>query len=132
MSSSPPIIIRQSARYDVVMRAQLSVSPEHAGIVRFSGASGSRDGWIECDLIDISTGGVGLITRLFVPRRLVARVRIFTSEESTEPALECGIRVQRVIMTDRRPAYLLGTCFEGVTDSEMQALQTLLARLNND
>jgi hypothetical protein len=33
-------------------------------------------------------------------------------------------------MTDRRPAYLLGTSFEGMTPAETESLERLLTRLN--
>jgi hypothetical protein len=130
VSESPPIIIRQSARYDIALRAHLAIAKPHASDVKFASAAGAKDGWIECDLIDISTGGVGLITRLFVPRRVLAKVRVFSDENCSSPVLECTCRIQRVIMTDRRPAYLLGTSFEGMTPAETESLERLFTRLN--
>ncbi len=114
------------------MRAEISISPTQSSLVKFASAAGAREGWLEADVLDVSSGGLGLVTRLFIPRRALARVRLYTNDGGTESVLECQVRVQRVIMTDRRPAYLLGTSFESLTAAEIQALDQLLDRLNAD
>jgi len=115
------------------MAARFCIAPVHAGLVRLSTGSGARDGWIDSGVVDLSSGGVGLITPVFVPRRCLITVRIRADDSPDGPALvEVGARVQRIVMTDRRPAYLLGTAFEGMNAESARALESLLARMETD
>lgn len=132
LSEQPPVIIRHSARHDLVMRAEVSIAPGQRALLKFASAAGARDGWLDADVLDVSSGGLGLVIRLFIPRRALARVRLFIDEAGKERVIECQVRVQRVIMTDRRPAYLLGTSFEGLTAAEIEGLDQLIERLNAD
>jgi hypothetical protein len=132
LSDQPPVIIRQSTRHDVVLRALVAFSQSQDGKACFSSQAGARDGWTDADLLDISGGGLGLITRLFIPRRALIRVRLFESEEMVQPMIEVQARVQRVVMTDRRPAYLLGASIEGLTSQELEGLDRFLRRLNDE
>lgn len=126
VEESPPVIIRRSVRHDVSMRAAVRLAPEHAGTVRFTPAAGSNDGWLEANVVDFSTGGVGLMTTFFVPRRSVLLVRVFGSDASAPPLVEAPCRVQRVCMTDRRPAYLLGTSFESMANEAAEQVNAVL------
>jgi len=122
--------IRRSQRHDVAMAARFCVAPVHAPLVRLSAGSGARDGWIDAGVVDMSSGGVGLITPIFVPRRCLIVVRVRADEAPDAPTLaEVTARVQRIVMTDRRPAYLLGTAFEGLTAESAGAIDMLLARM---
>ncbi len=124
--------IRRSQRHDVAMAARFSIAPVHAPLVRLSTGSGARDGWLDAGVVDISSGGVGLITPVFVPRRCLILVRLRADDSPEAPTLvEVGARVQRIVMTDRRPAYLLGTAFEGMNAETGRGIEALLARMES-
>ena len=125
--------IRRSQRHDVALPARFCIAPAHSALVRLSSGSGARDGWLDAGLVDLSSGGVGLVTSVFVPRRCLITVRVWGDNspeaQSEPPILEVGARVQRIVMTDRRPAYLLGTAFEGLTAEVVRSVEALLTRL---
>jgi hypothetical protein len=114
MATHSGIIFRKSARYDVSLPARVRVAEAHAGVVRFTAIAGVRQGWLPVDLVDFSSGGLGFLSSVFVPRRCILQIQIFGLEQGpAETALIDGVcRVQRVVMTDRRPAYLVGASFE--------------------
>ena len=125
--------IRRTQRHDLALPARFCVAPEHAGVVKFSAASGARDGWIDGGVVDVSSGGLGLVSPIFVPRRCLVTVRVRAEESDESPTiLEVAARVQRIVMTDRRPAYLLGTAYEGMTADTTRALQAFMSRLEHD
>src|SRR6185436_14501613 len=61
MSEQQHSIVRRSVRYDVSIRASISVLPEHGSLVRFAAGAGARDGWVDVDLVDFSSSGVGIM-----------------------------------------------------------------------
>lgn len=114
------------------MSARVAIAPEHAALVRFSTGSGARDGWIEAGVVDVSNGGVGLMTTVFIPRRCRVILRLRADDAPDAPVLlEAGARVMRIVMTDRRPAYLVGTSFEGLSPETASALDALMSRMEN-
>jgi hypothetical protein len=127
-----PVIVRKSVRHDVVMRAAVCVSPEHAAKVRFSQAAGARDGWLDVDVVDFATGGLGFVSSVFIPRRCVLTVRIFGPEPDSPARATLPVRVQRVAMTDRRPAYLVGTAFEKPAPEAVAAIDSLMDLLGSE
>lgn len=112
--------VRHAKRHDIALDAELRIAKEHEHSVRFSPASGARDEKLRVVIVDASSGGLGLISTVFIPRKCVVVVR---AQDPTDPAkpvlLEARLRVQRSRMTDRRPAYFVGTSF--VLDDEAQA-----------
>ncbi|MDX2133028.1 MAG: PilZ domain-containing protein [Planctomycetota bacterium] len=129
----PPVIVRNSIRYDVCLRGMVSVIDEQVGGVRLTTASGVRNGWLDVDVVDLATGGLGFISSIFFPRRVLLRVRVLGQGDTPPTLLECTARVQRVCMTDRRPAYLMGCAFEAQTpqaDAQLAALIGLLAGMD--
>lgn len=110
------------------MPALLSVAPEHQSLVRFNPAICERDGWIPATLADISPGGLGLMTKVFLPRMSIARVRVMRGQDERQ-VLDVKVRLQRVTMTDRRPAYLLGTSFVDLTEEQRSIVQAITAEL---
>lgn len=126
-SSHQELAVRRSIRHDVVLSAKWSVAKEHEPAVKLSQAA-SRDGWVDCDVVDFGTGGAGLLTAVFVPRRALLLIRILAPGEGA-PMLTARARVQRVVMTDRRPMYMLGTSFEEIDETARGEIDRLLERL---
>ncbi|MFO0831608.1 MAG: PilZ domain-containing protein [Phycisphaerales bacterium] len=120
--------LRRDVRHQVAMRAQVCISGMHAALVRLSPAAGAKDGWLEADAVDFSLGGVGLITSVFLPRHAGVRVRLLTPGEESTVLFEGEAVVRRVIMTDRRPAYHLGTSFHNL-DAESQKQVTAINQM---
>lgn len=128
MTSENELIVRRHERFELVLPALLSVAPEHQSLVRFNPAICERDGWIPATLVDISPGGLGLMTRVFLPRMSIARVRVMRGQDERQ-VLDVKVRLQRLTMTDRRPAYLLGTSFVDLTEEQRAMVQAITAEL---
>jgi hypothetical protein len=129
MSDQQASIVRQSVRYDVSIRAAICILPEHARQVRFADASGVRDGWVDVDLVDFSSSGVGLMSSVFVPRRSLILVRLYGYGPEAPVIVEAPVRIQRICMTDRRPGYLIGTSFADPAPSSIEQINGLLELL---
>lgn len=128
MSGMDHLAVRRTARHDVVLRGRFKVADSHAGVVRLAKASGVRDGAIEADVVDLSGGGLGLLTPVFFPKRVKIICQVMLPQGST-PAFECVGVVTRVVMTDRRPMYLIGLVFVEMTDAARAQLSSLLSEL---
>ena len=129
MSEQQTSIVRRSVRYDVSIRAAISVVPEHSSLVRFAAGAGARDGWVEVDLVDFSSSGLGLMCGVFVPRRTLLMARLYSYGPDAKVIVEAPLRVQRVCMTDRRPAYLVGTSFADPPPKAVDQINRLLELL---
>jgi len=137
--SGQNVIVRRAQRHDVALPARIRVGDEHVPLVRLSAAAADRTGWVSVDVIDFSAGGLGLMSRVFVPRRTVLEIQILPVAPSDgdetqggaervppEPLLSARVRVQRVIMTDRRPAYLIGTSYAETNQALDAAIDHIL------
>jgi hypothetical protein len=129
MSEQHQSIVRRSVRYDVLIRASMAILPEHGGLIRFGAGSGARAGWVDVDLVDFSSSGVGLMSPVFVPRRALINVRLYGYGPEAPVILEAPVRVQRVYMTDRRPAYLIGTSFADPSQKSIEQINGLMELL---
>lgn len=131
MSGSHDLVVRRTLRHDVVLRGRFSVAAPHAPALRLAKASGARDGAVEADIVDLSAGGVGLLSTVFLPKRLLVEVEVL-APRSAAPLLRCRGRVTRTLMTDRRPMYMLGVEFEDVDEATRTALAALLQQAGQD
>jgi len=132
MVSSRDLLVRRTARFDIVLPARVSVAPEHAELVKLSRGSGHKDGWISCNLLDLSAGGAGIVTPVFLPRKVRLRLEVFhTGAEGVDPVLTTGVIVQRVTMTDRRPAYLVGVSFDQSDEASQKSIRRFINELDS-
>ena len=128
--STDKVIVRHAVRHDVAIRAQVSIRGPHATSIRLSAATGVKDGWIDADAVDFSLGGVGVISTVFIPRPAVVRLRMLSAGEHPTIIFEGDAVVRRVVMTDRRPAYHIGTSFHQLSPEaqvQAEALNAMLA-----
>lgn len=133
MSGQSGLIVRRNARYEVALPARLRVAGEHQGIVAFGAASGARDGWIEANVLDFGSGGVGLMSPQFVPRGVHLDLEIMSlAEQGGDVLIACRVKVMRVEMTDRRPAYLVGTAFVGRSPESLKKIDELISLLEGE
>ena len=133
MSGQSGLIVRRNARYEVALPARLRIAGEHQGIVAFGAASGARDGWIEANVLDFGSGGVGLMSPQFVPRGVHLDLEIMSlAEQGGDVLIACRVKVMRVEMTDRRPAYLVGTAFVGKSPGSLKKIDELISLLEGE
>lgn len=132
MGNHSGLIYRKAARFDLSLPARLRVAEAHAKPVSLTASAGVRQGWLPVDLVDFSAGGIGLLASVFIPRRCLIEVEIFGVEGDRERVAISGVaRTQRVVMTDRRPAYLIGACFERPTEEQQRQIARLLELLGD-
>ena len=126
------LIVRRSARYDIALRAKIAPTQMHASAVRLNSGAGAKAGFVEADVLDFSGGGIGLLSMVFFPRKSSLRIIIQGLRDGEPDLLDAVVRVQRVVMSDRRPAYLIGTSFESLNEAAVQQVNSLLDRLGDD
>lgn len=123
----PSLVVRKNVRHDVALRAAVSITGYCTDIVRLSPAANAPTGWLDLDCVDLSLGGVGFASPVFFPRQTKLKVKLFSPSESNKVILECVCVVRRVIMTDGRPAYHLGTSFDDMSEEMRVKAEQLLA-----
>lgn len=127
--NSHDLMVRQAVRHDVCMRAQMSVPMGSTAQVRLTAAAGAKDGWLEIDLVDFSAAGIGFISTVFVPRKCVVTVRVMSPDPDAPMLVEASYRIQRNVMTDRRPAYLIGASLDAPNEKSVGQIDALLNML---
>ncbi|MBL0921897.1 MAG: hypothetical protein IBJ10_07190 [Phycisphaerales bacterium] len=132
MNKSDGLTVRRHKRHDVALDATIALAPEHAGAVRFKPPPGAAENTAPVSLVDVGEGGFGVVSTVFIPRQARIRLRVADPRDPSGPAmLEADGLVQRVTMTDRRPAYLIGASF--VDESAIgEALHRLLGILGGE
>lgn len=130
MSGMDQIAVRRAQRHDVALRGRCSIAESHASAVRLARTSGMRDGVIEADVVDLSSGGLGLLSHIYIPKHAVLTCKLLLPQ-SEAVAFECEGAVTRVIMTDRRPMYMIGVTFSELGAHARERLASLLAALGD-
>lgn len=122
-SAASDLVVRGSDRYQCDLPGSLAVAPAHAKVVRPDKSAPGAGGPVDVRIVDLSSGGAGVSSALFLPQGSRLTLRL------TPPAgspLVVEVRVQRVMMLDRKPTYYLGTAFEGVPPDSAQVIAALL------
>ncbi len=128
--SKSGLVIRKNERHEVSLPARARVAYSHAELIKFANGVANPDGWIDVHLIDFSSNGIGLITTNFFPRGSLIEVEVpDIGEESESVMINCQMRVMRVQMTDRRPAYLIGGAYTEIDDELESQIENLMLRL---
>lgn len=131
MSRYQGLTVRHFDRHDLDLPAEVVIAPEHAEQVHFTSVSGGvvDATTIKATVRDVSRGGMGLETPLFLPRMTKATVRIWLKAGGAgERVVERGIRIRRAAMVSEAPSYLLGAQFiarEGESDADLEDLLRL-------
>lgn len=129
MAGDFDLIVRRSARYDIALRAKVAPTQIHSAAVRLASSVSPRGGIVDVDLLDFSGGGVGFLSMVFFPRKSCLRLVIQGFHEGEPDLLDAVVRVQRIVMSDRRPAYIVGTSFESLSEAALAQVDLVLARL---
>lgn len=112
---------RQFERHATRLWARIEIASEHVEQLRFSFAD-VQDG---ITVIDISDGGIGLQTGVYLPKnaRVVVRIRESEADAGTDVSV-LGI-VRRCLMVDVKPTYQVGLQFldaAGVDRSQLAGM----------
>ncbi len=129
--SNSGLIVRRSVRFEVSMPARVRVASHHAEVLNFVKGVCDENRWINIDLIDFGSGGLGFIAPVYLPRNAHLEVQV---PDFQNPAgrilLECCLCVERIQMTDRRPAYQVGCSFQDLKESEVTQIDVMIDRLS--
>jgi c-di-GMP-binding flagellar brake protein YcgR len=121
MSQISGLTVRQHERAEIELSVEFVVRQRHREQVRFSPISNAAEPYVtRGKAIDLSSGGMGLICRQFVPRMCDGTVRVFDpipvgkASDGTpihEVIFEHAVKVRRVSMASHEPTYALGIAF---------------------
>ncbi|MEE8171078.1 MAG: PilZ domain-containing protein [Phycisphaerae bacterium] len=116
---------RQFQRRSLELPARLEVHPDHAQQIRFS----FPEQQCRVSVIDVSEGGLGLRTSVFLPRsaRLLIHVRVDGDASGREVVVRAVVR--RCIMIDVSPNYQIGLQY---LDNDHTDIRELLNRAQTE
>lgn len=100
-------MVRQYERVRCELAATLTVAPEHAEKVVLGRGLLGAGGRLAIEVLDVSLGGIGLRSRVFLPRNTSLIVNV--CPPGITEVQEWLVVVQRAQMTDRVPTYYMGT-----------------------
>lgn len=101
---------RQFRRHETSFRAYLEPVREHADKFRLA----IPDAQTGLAVIDVSEGGLGLRSNLFLPRNLKVSLQVWLDPEDCEspsPPLHIHAVVRRCALADHKPTYQVGMQF---------------------
>ncbi len=125
------LTVRHFDRHALDVPAELVIAPEHGEQVRLTTVSAgvSDPRTLKVTVRDISRGGLGMESAIFLPRMTKAAIRIWVQQPGCERrAVERMIRLRRASMCSEQPTYLLGAQFiarDGDDDSDLDDLLRL-------
>jgi len=103
--------------------------------VAISQTVSTRSGRVAVKIVDCGRGGLGVESRVFLPKGAALEVRVLdpAGEEDggTSPPvlLEGSLLVQRVRMIDREPTYYIGCAFAAGGPDLEQAIDRLIGQV---
>ncbi len=135
MASNIGLSVRQHKRGKIRLPIEFVVCDEHREQVRFSSSSSAvRPHEIQGMVTDISRGGLGFDSRLFLPRMCEGKVRIFDEAIKVsqidpvpprQPILETRVKIRRVLLQGRDPTYQIGIAFLDPPDNIEELIQNV-------
>lgn len=128
-TSATDLAVRGHERYQCSLPAVLAVGAEHAKLIRLDKSAPGAGGPASVSIVDLSMGGVGIKSPLFFPLTTRLVLHLTPPSGDVTHAIPLNLRVQRVMMLDRSPAYYLGTAFEGLTPQHAAVVSEVLAGL---
>lgn len=111
---------RQYVRRAAEISARLEIHSDQANQIRFA----FSDSQSRIVVTDVSEGGVGLRTEVFLPRNARLTVRVRNEADRTELTFQAVVR--RCQMIDLKPAYHIGLQFLETPAADRQALLKLV------
>jgi hypothetical protein len=119
------LVVRQHERVRCSLPCKLTIAPEHAALVALTPASADATGALAATLVDLSRGGCAIRTRTFLPKM----TRLLLTAQAGADTLTLTLRVMRVFMLDRSPAYELGTATVDLGPADAEQLARIINTL---
>jgi c-di-GMP-binding flagellar brake protein YcgR len=139
MAKISGLTVRQHERESIELAVEFVIGEQAREQVRFSAMSAAAEPYTtRGQAIDVSSGGMGLICRQFVPRMCEGTVRVFdpipagTGSDGTpihEVMFEHAGQVRRVSMASHEPTYALGIAFIDPEPNIEERVARLLERI---
>jgi hypothetical protein len=135
------LTVRQHEREGIEVPVEFTIDPDHSTQVCFSPSScASGPQTFRCKGTDISSGGMGLQTRIFLPRGCEGTVRAFApgsnqgGDTGGEPELllEHRVKIRRVTLVGRDPVYSIGCAFIDPTAELDRQINNLFNRIQGE
>lgn len=124
------LIVRRSERFEISLPARVRVAGHHTDQLSFAKGVAGSDRWVEISIVDFASGGMGFVAGVFMPRNLDLELEIMDFQDpEAPPLLSCTMKIKRVQMTDRRPAYQIGCSFIEVDEEIRGQIDALIAKL---
>ena len=121
------LAIRRNKRRVIGVEGRLFVDADHSESVKLTAsAPRSSDGSIPITAVDLSEGGIGLLTACFLPRRTKCELILDNPRDESNPIFKADMRVAQARMVDRRPGYQLGLIFEETSADFQRKLRDLI------
>jgi hypothetical protein len=123
------LVVRQFERLACSLKAAMCVAPAHASAVALSPEVASASGTLALVLTDISKGGVGLRSPVYLPKGTQVDITLSDPALAGSPFANwtARTRVMRVIMSSRQPTFDLGTALIDATPTDQARLVELMA-----
>ena len=137
MATNIGLSVRQHEREKIRLPIEFIVCDEHREQVRFSSSSSAgRPHVIKGMVTDISRGGLGFDSYLFLPRMCEGKVRIFDRATTVsqiepvpprQPILETQVKIKRVLLQGQDPSYQIGIAFLNPPDNIEELIQNVFS-----
>lgn len=114
-------------RHQTLCEARVAVHPEHADQFRLS----FPDALTDFRVVDVSKGGLGLHSAIFLPKNLRLILTVTGTNEQGEALprpLTIRAIVRRCTMVDHRPSYIAGLQFADASGSDEKLLVRFAAK----
>jgi len=120
-------LARQFVRKDTDLEARVDPHPDHSDQFRVC----LPDALAELPVVDVSAGGVGLQSSVFMPKRLKLVLHVKTQGQSTaEATLRVNAIVRRCELFDYKPTYHVGLQFVDAKGIDEQRLIHMASQAN--
>lgn len=130
-SGDPSLSVRKSRRRVIGLDGTLELDESHRETVQLTGSAPAEEGKFPITAVDVSDGGMAVLSTCFLPKRTSCRVRLRHPLEGHPPLLDAQVRVARPQMVDRRPGYQLGLIFDDQDGSFEDRLSAFLRAIDD-
>ncbi len=90
----------------------------------------SKHSRIDGTLMDISSGGAGLVVGEYIPKWSRVVLGVHRNEDDAGSLVKAEGVVRRVQMLDRRPSYLVGVGFSNLSEEELAQISELISEID--
>jgi hypothetical protein len=123
------LAVRRHERYLCDFAASITVA---GPAVTLAKAALGHQGRLQGRLVDVSRGGMGLSTHVYLPSSCRITISATIPDGSgKERTITAEARVHRSAMTDRKPTYYIGAAFDGEDAARDAAVEKFIQLLRD-